>query len=87
MPQQFLHLTDVNNKQPKTRSLKAYWVVFGKTPCLMRFGFVSRHAGIARSGTMAYNISVKRDWLTAAFARFQPAPYLKRWLASSRSNI
>jgi len=24
------------------------------------------------------NPTVKRDWLTAGFARFQPAPYLKR---------
>lgn len=24
------------------------------------------------------NIAVKRDWLTAGFARFQPAPYLER---------
>lgn len=24
------------------------------------------------------NPSVKRNWLTAGFARFQPAPYLKR---------
>jgi len=25
------------------------------------------------------NIAVKRDWFTAGFARFQPAPYLKRY--------
>ena len=24
------------------------------------------------------NIAVKRDWLTAGFARLQPAPYLER---------
>ncbi|RFC38765.1 MAG: hypothetical protein DID89_2727548264 [Candidatus Nitrotoga sp. CP45] len=27
---------------------------------------------------MKPNIAVKRDWLTAGFARLQPAPYLKR---------
>ena len=27
---------------------------------------------------MTRNPSVKRDWLTAGFARFQPAPYLQR---------
>ena len=27
----------------------------------------------------ASNIAVKRDWLTAGLARFQPAPYLERY--------
>jgi len=31
------------------------------------------------------NIAVKRDWLTAGFARFQPAPYLKEALIKSRA--
>lgn len=29
------------------------------------------------------NPSVKRDWLTAGFARLQPVPYLQRWVSFS----
>jgi hypothetical protein len=33
---------------------------------------------IFTSSNQAPNIAVKWDWLTAGFARLQPAPYLKR---------
>ena len=35
---------------------------------------------------MTPNIAVKRDWLTAAFARFQPARYLERSVRDAASS-
>lgn len=39
----------------------------------------SMRLGHRKSGQQVmHNITVNRDWLIAAFACFQPAPYLKR---------
>ena len=36
-----------------------------------------------RLAAQASNLAVKRDWLKACFARFQPAPYLTRYVSES----
>jgi hypothetical protein len=32
-------------------------------------------------GALTPNNSINTDWLTAGFARFQPAGYVKRWVS------